>query len=162
MVVFSNTEASRQNLTPPDNSWKMTKLIRDGLYFLLELKSDSGLLNVFLALFVISIPWRYHSISATSVAGIFELLLNIGMVVFSFKLWKKVRKKMVLVGMRSLVEFGCYIMAGSSLLAFAISFVYFIICMFSKISESDMIFIFYAFSWAQTFYLFYRIFDRIE
>ena len=48
------------------------------------------------------------------VVGIFELLLNIGMLVFSCKLWKKVSDNNM-VGMRSLVKIGCYIMAGLEL-----------------------------------------------
>ena len=162
MVFFFNNEATREHLIPPDSPWKMTKLIRDGLNFLLELKSDSGHLNVLLLLFVISIPWRYHSISATSVAGILELLLNIGLVIFSFQLWKKVRKNK-LVKLRSLIKFGCYLLCGAELLIYAVAFVYFISWMFSKSEDSRGIHLMlFATSVARTFHLVYNIYDRIE
>ena len=50
------------------------------------------------------------------------LLLNIGMLVFSIKLWKKVSDNNM-VEMRSLIKIGCYIMAGFELLGCVILFV---------------------------------------
>ena len=61
----------------------------------------------------------YHILSA-----ILGLLLNIGMLVFSFKLWKKVSDNN-LVGMRFIIKMGCYIMAGLELLHCVLLIVYF-------------------------------------
>ena len=88
------------------------KIILDAVNLLvLEPESEDRPKTIF-SLF--AIPWMF-SPSAIYVAGIFEMLLNIGMLVFFFKLWKTVSDT-DMVGMRSLVKIGCYLMAGLELL----------------------------------------------
>ena len=77
----------------------------------------------------------YHIITA-----ILGLLLNIGMLVFSFKLWKKVSDNN-LVGMRFLIKIGCYIMAGLEILHCVFLIVYFGILISNA---EDYIWIFYV------------------
>ena len=111
------------------------KIILDGLNLLVQ-KSDSSLLSLFLSmLYRLPIPWRYHSTAANCAVGSFELLLNIGMVAFSYKLWKNVSDNNM-VGMRSLIKIGCYIMAGLELLVCVLLIVYFAL-IFKKSEEGS-------------------------
>ena len=93
------------------------KFILDAINLLVLERMDPDLdflrRNLFSSsLFLLSIHMDYETVRI--VVGIFELLLNIGMLVFSHKLWKKVSDNNM-VGMRSLVKIGCYIMAGLEL-----------------------------------------------
>ena len=137
MAVDNEASSTSYHLTTPANSWKMTRYMRGvsvpgfasflgsvGLVNSLKIILDAVNLLVLEPEFeyfprtlfsLFTIPWRYHINSAILVVGIFELLLNIGMFAFSFKLWKKVSDN-DLVGIRSLVKIGCYIMAGLELL----------------------------------------------
>merc|ERR1719219_428061 len=52
--------------------------------------------------------------------GAAMLLLNIGMFIYSFKLWKAINNDNMM-GMRNLIKIGCYIMGGLELLTIAVS-----------------------------------------
>jgi len=52
--------------------------------------------------------------------GAVVLLMNIGMFIFSFKLWKAINSDNMM-GMRNLIKIGCYIMGGLELVAIALS-----------------------------------------
>ena len=139
-MMAGSTEVTTA-ITTTDNSWKMTRYMRgvsvpgfasflgsvgvvtslkfilDAINLLVLERMDPDLdflrRNLFSSsLFLLSIHMDYETVRI--VVGIFELLLNIGMLVFSHKLWKKVSDNNM-VGMRSLVKIGCYIMAGLEL-----------------------------------------------
>merc|ERR1712183_740744 len=52
--------------------------------------------------------------------GAVVLLMNIGMFIFSFKLWKAINSDNMM-GMRNLIKIGCYIMGGLELVSIALS-----------------------------------------
>ena len=139
-MMAGSTEVTTA-ITTTDNTWKMTRYMRgvsvpgfasflgsvgvvtslkfilDAINLLVLERMDPDLdflrRNLFSSsLFLLSIHMDYETVRI--VVGIFELLLNIGMLVFSCKLWKKVSDNNM-VGMRSLVKIGCYIMAGLEL-----------------------------------------------
>jgi len=63
---------------------------------------------------------RYYEVFCGSLYGVGAavLLLNIGMFIYSFKLWKAISSDNMM-GMRNLIKIGCYIMGGLELLSIA-------------------------------------------
>merc|ERR1711874_535261 len=60
--------------------------------------------------------WGFIFGGSLYVAGSLMLLLNIGIFIYSFKLWKAINSDNMM-GMRNLIKIGCYIMGGLELLS---------------------------------------------
>ena len=63
---------------------------------------------------------HYYEVFCGSLYGVgfAVLVMNIGMFIYSFKLWKAITKNNM-IGMRNLIKIGCYIMGGLELLSIA-------------------------------------------